>query len=97
MHIQFEHYVFESLGLGEYLSSRFRTARFGSVNKGVWTSDNGPVTAPVAIKTLKDEASEVETRSSSLREAKQIRGQFHNVYQHQSHCMPCCHLYRQNL
>ena len=46
--------------IDEHLGS----GQFGSVEKGVWTSPDGPV--DVAIKTLNNEASEVEKVNSRI-------------------------------
>ena len=50
------------------------SGQFGTVAQGVWTSPDGPLS--VAIKTLKDDASE-EEKVKFLQEAA-IMGQFHH-------------------
>ena len=50
------------------------SGQFGTVAQGVWTSPDGPL--GVAIKTLKDDASE-EEKVKFLQEAA-IMGQFHH-------------------
>ena len=51
------------------------SGQFGQVDKGVWSSPDGPV--DVAIKTLRSEASE-EEKIKFLQEAA-ITGQFHHA------------------
>ena len=50
------------------------SGHFGQVDKGVWSSPDGPV--DVAVKTLRSEATEME-KVKFLREAA-IMGQFHH-------------------
>ena len=51
------------------------SGQFGQVDKGIWSSPDGPV--DVAIKTLRSEASE-EEKIKFLQEAA-IMGQFHHA------------------
>ena len=55
-------------------TTKLGSGQFGSVNKGVWHSPEGPV--DVAIKTLKAESPE-EEKVKFLQEAA-IMGQFHH-------------------